>query len=258
MKKTIGILLSGMALTVALSGCIPVAIGAGAATGVAAAQEGGISGAVTDKTIYLRVSDLWAKESFEMYRKLTLTVKEGRVLVAGSVPTPDMRVTAIRLAWQANGVRQVINEVKVDKDGGGFGDYVTDTWISGSVKTKIMFDKYVQSINYNIDTVSGTVYVMGIANDQKELDRVLEAARTTQYVKNVVSYARLRGQTPPGILPPTARQPAPVTSNGYVPSDQGQGTGMGMGMGQPVQATTSDGAYGGMTSPAPVQAERLQ
>ncbi|MDD9899700.1 MAG: BON domain-containing protein [Alphaproteobacteria bacterium] len=189
---------------VGLSGCTPVtaAAGIGAGIGIAAAQEGGLKTAVTDKAIHLKVSDLWLSHSGEMYRKLNLTVKEGRVLVAGSVPTADMRVEAVRLAWQAEGVRQVINEIAVD-EGGGVTGYVGDAWISSNLKTQFVFDKKVQSINYNIETVNGTVYLMGIAQDNAELTHVLGLARNTRSVKNVVSYVRLRGETPPGVLEPT-------------------------------------------------------
>ena len=61
-------------------------------------QEGGVRGAVTDDAIQLKIDDLWAKNDFAMFRKLNVTVKEGRVLLTGSVPNPDMRVEAVRLA----------------------------------------------------------------------------------------------------------------------------------------------------------------
>ncbi|MEZ0224047.1 MAG: BON domain-containing protein [Alphaproteobacteria bacterium] len=192
------------------SGCtmVGLAAGAGATIGVAAAQEGGLKGATTDVSIRVAITDLWLKHDPDMYRRLALTVREGRVLVTGSVPNPDMRVDAIRLAWQAEGVRQVINEVTIDK-GGGVTGFVTDSWITGNIKTHLTFDKYIQSINYTIDTTQGTVYVMGIAQDQAELDRVLNYARNTKYVKNVVSYVRLRGEKPAGMLP--AADDAPTT-----------------------------------------------
>ncbi|MBI1216723.1 MAG: BON domain-containing protein [Alphaproteobacteria bacterium] len=200
-------------LLFAVSGCTPVGVaaGAGATVGVAAAQEGGLKQATTDAAIRLQISDLWLKKSVDMYRRLSMTVTEGRVLITGSVPYPDMRVDAIRLAWQADGVRQVINEVRVD-DGPGITGYMTDTWITGDIKTHLMFDKYVQSINYTIDTVGGTVYLMGVAQDQKELDRVLDYARNTKYVKNVVSYVRLRGETPPGMQTPTGAPDAAAST----------------------------------------------
>jgi osmotically-inducible protein OsmY len=203
----------------ALSGCgvVGLAAGAGATVGIAAAQEGGLKGATTDAGIRISISDLWFKHSVDMYRRLGLTVREGRVLVTGNVPYADMRVDAIRLAWQADGVRQVINEVTVDK-GGGVTGYVTDTWITGNIKTHLMFDKYIQSINYTVDTVNGTVYVMGIGQDQRELDRVLDYARNTNYVKNVVSYARLRGETPPGVQPADSGPPQARPGNNAAPS----------------------------------------
>jgi osmotically-inducible protein OsmY len=188
-----------------LSGCLGLAVGAGATAGVAVAQEGGITGAVTDTSIQLQINNLWVKNNFDMFRKLDMTVKEGRVLITGSVPSPDMRVEAIRLAWQVEGVKQIINEITVD-EGHGIGGLVTDSWVTSSLKTKFMFDKYIQSINYNVETVNGNVYLMGIAQDQRELDRAMEHARNTRYVKNVVNYMRLRGEKPVGVQEPVSNK----------------------------------------------------
>ena len=208
------------ALTLPLGGCVGVAIGAGAAVGVAAAQEGGLRNAASDTAIRLQVTDLWLKHDVNIYRRLDMTVKEGRVLITGTVPTPDARVDAIRLAWQADGVREVINEINVDKSS-GFTGYATEVWISGQLKSKILLDKYIQSINYTVDTVNGTIYLMGIAQDQKELDRVINHARSIGRVRNVVSYVRLRGETPPALQTPTgargvtarpAASPAPAAA----------------------------------------------
>jgi osmotically-inducible protein OsmY len=194
--KIIGI----MAVATLLSGCDPVslAVGAGASLGVASTQEGGVRGAVTDDAIQLKIADLWIKKDFTMFRKLNATVKEGRVLLTGSVPNPDMRVEAVRLAWQADGVRQVLNEISVD-EGGGVTGAVVDGWITSNIKAKLMMDKYVQSINYNIDTVQGNVYVMGVAQNQKELTRVMDYARNAGHVHNVVSYVRLRYEDPDNV-----------------------------------------------------------
>ncbi|MCE9508652.1 MAG: BON domain-containing protein [Alphaproteobacteria bacterium] len=199
LRRCSGVL--GVALL--LSGCTPVgmAVGGAASLGVAAAQEGGVRTAVTDSAIQLKITDLWLKHDFDLYRKLSLTVKEGRVLVTGAVPNPDMRVEAIRLAWQADGVRQVLNEIMVE-NGAGITGTVSDGWISSNIKTRLLLDKYIESINYNIDTANGTVYLMGVAQDQKELDRVIDYARNTNRVANVVSYVRLRYQNPVGTLNP--------------------------------------------------------
>jgi osmotically-inducible protein OsmY len=207
MNNRFSVFASVLGTVLMLSACSPTgaAVGAGATLGVAAAQEGGITMAATDAAIRLQIHDYWFRHSLDMYRKLDMTVKEGRVLITGTVSDPDVRVDAVRLAWQANGVRQVINEINVENSS-SIKNYVTDTWITGSLKTKLMLDKYVQSINYTIDTVNGTVYLMGIAQDQAELDRVTDHARNMNYVKNVVSYVRLRGEKPAGVLEPTGTE----------------------------------------------------
>ena len=203
MKNKIQMLALALLLSVTVSACVPMAVGAGATVGVAAAQEGGIKGAVTDTAIRIQITDLWIKHSADMFRRLDMTVKEGRVLITGVVPSPDDRVTAIRLAWQADGVRQVINEIRVD-GGDGVAGYMTDAWITTNLKSRLLLDKYIQSINYTVETAGSVVYLMGIAQDQKELDRVTDTARNLKYVKNVVSYVRLRGESPAGVQEPTS------------------------------------------------------
>ena len=194
-NKKIIMLLSCAAL---LSGCSPVgaAMGAGATVGIAAAKEGGVRSAVNDVKIKTHISDLWFKYDLSTFAKLNLTVDQGRVLVTGVVQDPEHRVEAIRLAWQAPGVKQVINEVRVAK-GGGLPGFVRDTWITSRLRTKLTFDMDVQSINYSIDTVNGTVYLMGVSQNETELNKVIETARTIPNVQQVISYVKMVGEAFP-------------------------------------------------------------
>ena len=103
------------------------------------------------------------------------------------MPTPEARIHALRLAWQAAGVRQVINELQVTDDSGIL-DYARDTWISAQLTGRILVDGEVFSINYAIETVNGTVYLIGIAQDEAELARVIAHAHDIEDVKRVVSH----------------------------------------------------------------------
>lgn len=188
-----GMMAPAALLTASCAAPLGVAAGAGAATGIAAVQEGGLKRAASDAKIQASINDLWFTHNVEMFRKLDLTVNQGRVLVTGVVQNPEHRVEAIRLAWQPPGVKQVINEVKV-ADSTGIVGFARDSWISTRLRTSITLDKQVQSINYNIDTVQGVVYLMGFAQNQAELDRVIETARTIPDVRQVVSYVKIIGQ----------------------------------------------------------------
>ena len=190
-----GLLLAvGAGLT--LGACAPVVIGAGATAGVAASQERGFKGAIADTEIRLEINHLWLQESISLYSKVNLQVQEGRVLLTGQVPNPEARVTAVRLAWQAEGVREVINEIEVG-DTSSLLDAARDQWISARLRARLLADREIASINYSIETVNAAVYLIGVAQNQAELDRAIAHAREISYVRRVVDYLRLKTDPAP-------------------------------------------------------------
>ncbi len=174
-----------------LAGCAGLAVGTGATGATMAAQERGLKGGIDDAGIRLSINGLWFEHDEEMYRKVTLSISEARVMLTGRVKSEEMMFDAVRLAWKAEGVSEVINEVQID-DQSGFGDFLRDTWISASLKTTLAMDERVESINYSIDAVSGIVYLFGIAQDKDELERVSNHAKNVSYVRKVVSHVWLK------------------------------------------------------------------
>lgn len=180
-------------LAASLGGCNSVAVGtgAGAAVAKAAAEERGLAAAVTDLTIATTINKLWLEHDADLITRLDATVTEGRVLLTGIVPTQQHRVQAVRLAWRARGVKSMINEIEVTNSGGLSG-YARDTWITTQLVSRLSLDRRVQYINYTIETVNRTVYVMGIAQNEAELKRVTNHARQVRYVRRVVNHVRLK------------------------------------------------------------------
>ena len=177
----------------ALSACTTtgLAVGAGAGAAVAVSQERGLTGTLTDTRIRAAINILWLKQNSDMYRGLGLAVYEGRVLVTGVVRSEERRADAVRLAWRATGVKEVINEIAVDSTGRSK-DFIRDTWITAQLKTKFLFDKAVTAINYSVDTVIYTVYLFGVAQDKSELERVINHARNVKFVRRVVNHVLLK------------------------------------------------------------------
>ena len=174
-----------------LSNCAGVVVGATATTATMVAQERGFRGGIDDAKIRLDINFLWFKHDEEMYRNVTLSISEGRVLLTGYVNAEKMRHDAVRLAWKAKGVMEVINEVQVHDDA-GVGSFLRDAWINSRLEAKLAFDDKVTSINYSIDTVSGIVYLFGIAQDRDELQRVTNHANDLEYVRRVVNHVWLK------------------------------------------------------------------
>lgn len=175
-----------------LTACSPTgaAIGAGATAGVAASEERGIKGAVRDAGIRIEINDLWLNAGLDLLQRVSLQVYEGRVLLAGRVPSEKMADEATRLAWQPDNVREVINEIQV-KGGAGLEAFARDALINARLDSALLFTEGISSINYSTRAIAGTVYLLGIAQNQAELDRVFRVARNIPDVKGVISHVLL-------------------------------------------------------------------
>lgn len=177
----------------ALQGCAgpDVLASAGAVAGTSALEERGVKGVISDTDIRLRINALWSSADERMWRKVGLQVHGGRVLLTGFVDDTRMSDEAVRLAWEAKGVKEVINELRISKSTGGFG-FAADSLISAELKSRILFDGRVRSANYSIETVGNVVYILGIAQSRAELDRVLDHAEGISAAKKVVHHVRIK------------------------------------------------------------------
>jgi osmotically-inducible protein OsmY len=181
---------ASVGLALALSGCAAV-VGGGAALGVAAYQERGVEGVSRDVKISALLSEAFVKYDHELLLKVGTTVYEGRVMLTGQVKDPKVQADAVRLAWTVPGVADVLNEIQV-VPGGSVIDSARDAWITAQLKSKLTFDEEVYAINYTMETVGGTVYVMGIAQNRTELARVIGHARSIDHVQRIVEHVRVK------------------------------------------------------------------
>lgn len=166
-------------------------VGGAAGGALAASEERGLKGAIKDGAIRAEINYRWLDYDAKAQHALGLSVYEGRVLLTGVAKSDEVRAELVRLAWQPDGVREVINEIIVDPKGES-GTYARDVWISTQLRSKILFDKQVYGINYSIDVVRHVVYLLGVAQDRAELDRVLNHARNVEYVERVVNHVILK------------------------------------------------------------------
>lgn len=175
-----------------LAGCGPgLLLGAGATAGVAVAQERSVGAAIDDTAIKLQIKDRLFEKSSDLFLRVGIDSVEGRVLLTGSVPRPEDRVEAGRIAWTVGGVKEVYNELEV-RDRSGVTDYFRDVRISNELRFRLLADRNVYAVNYNVETVNSVIFLTGIARDQAELDRVTGHARAISGVQRVVSYVVLR------------------------------------------------------------------
>jgi osmotically-inducible protein OsmY len=191
-RRSVPFLVLLLAAALPAAGCtrIGVATGAAATAGVAASEERGIDGTASDAAIRLQITDLWLDQGFDFYNALKLQIYDGRVMLTGRVPTRSMAETAVGLTRQVPGVRDVINEITIGDS--NFSILTSDTVTASKLQAELTFTRGVHAINYSVRVVDGTVYLLGVAQNAAELDRVIRTARAMRGVRGVVSHVLLK------------------------------------------------------------------
>lgn len=144
---------------------------------------------------------------------VAVDVAEGVVLLTGTVPRKEDRIEAERIAWSAPDVMQIGNEIMVSSKQGLLGN-TRDEILETSVRARLTADKYVKGRNYNVETHDGTVYLLGVARNPRELDRAARIAALTRGTEEVISYVRVHND---GEIPAPAHAAAQAPAQRALP-----------------------------------------
>ena len=238
----------------ALGGCVAAAVGAGTEAGVSLAEERSVGRKIDDVTIYTDINRLFMREpTNQLFADVTIDVRHARVMLTGNIDSDALAQRAVELSWQAKGVEEVINELTVNP-AAGFSTAAQDNLTKKNLEGRLLITKDVWVINYSLNVVNGTAYLLGRVHDQAELDRVLSIARTTRGVKRVVNYLQIRPQNdaPRPAVSPYA-SPAPAA-----PANSPANTYSAPAYSAPAPAYTAPASSGGMGSDGYAAPELIQ
>lgn len=186
------LLMLSMGCAIMLSGCASAILGGAALTGMTAAQERTMGDAVDDTTLSARIqSRLIQADISKLYANVNTNIHESRVMLTGDVQDERLIAEASRLVWEVEGVREVINEMQVVNEE-PISALANDQWINAQLDSTLLITKGIRSINYSSRVVNGSVYLLGVAQDQAELDRVINVTRRIKGVKKVVNHVMLK------------------------------------------------------------------
>jgi osmotically-inducible protein OsmY len=168
-----------------LSGCIGLVLG-GAAGGASVVNDPRTAGSqVEDASIELKAGNLLrGDKELSQQTHINVTSYNQIVLVSGEAPTEDMRTRVFNLVKGIEKVRTAHNEVTIAAPS-PISARTTDSWLTTSVKTKIVGTKELNAIRIKVVTEAGTVYLMGLVK-QDEGDLAAQVASQTAGVQRVV------------------------------------------------------------------------
>ncbi|GHU10670.1 hypothetical protein FACS189449_00550 [Alphaproteobacteria bacterium] len=176
-----------------VTACDPVTwiVGGTVVVGTTAVRnQGGISGSLSDNEIQAKINYKLLNKNKDILDRVELCVKHGMVVVIGYMRNEAQCVEAMELIRSIEGIGEVFDETKVQSAPTGK-NLAIDSSITSRIKSSLAFDGNVQSLNYDITTVKGVVYICGTAQSSYERDVVLNHARTTSGVEKVVAYVKI-------------------------------------------------------------------
>ncbi len=169
----------------ALTGCI----GSVAKVGTVAEE---------DRTFYYHADDFAIKSEIRnkyldetMLMDISTDVYEGRVLLTGAVAKGEEKRKAEEIARQVKGTREIFNDIQITNEG-GVKATAEDLSIVAKLHYKLLAAKGVSSVNFRLLAVNGVVYLLGIAQSQGELDKILAIIHGTDGVRQVVSHMQIK------------------------------------------------------------------
>lgn len=176
-----------------LTSCVETAIIGGGGLAVLHSREKTLTQTKSDVVIASGVAVKLLANKLKMSNNFVdTTVYEGRVLLTGVVDSANKAKLAQDLAWQVEGVLEVIDEIQVcDNCKMKITDstkILADSLITTEIETKLFLAKRVRSFNFTVNTVQKTVYIIGIAYSSEEQKMVLKIASKVKGVEKVVNH----------------------------------------------------------------------
>tara|TARA_Y100001935_G_scaffold249675_1_gene248630 strand:+ start:554 stop:1156 length:603 start_codon:yes stop_codon:yes gene_type:complete len=169
--------------------CSPAGIlasGGGTAMVVAEGDKS-LGTVVDDATIKINLAAKFLSAGNNLFVNINTTVLDGRVLLTGLVENQEIRIEAVRLVWEVEGVKEVINEIETgNRD--SIKDYANDVWITTQARAVATKTIGFRAIAYNFETINGKIYMAGITSRPEQLDSVIEALKVIKGVKEIVNY----------------------------------------------------------------------
>ena len=174
-----------------IASCSQLIVGGATSSGMIIVQERSPKQAAIDILIKAKIEEAMFSVNYDkLFSKVRVIVYEGRVLLVGTVADEDIKEKANQISWNTKNVKEVANYITIGKN--DLVDYVKDTTISLELRAKMLTDKEVSEVNFSVTTENRILYLVGIAQNNKELNKVIEHASNIAGVKKIVNLIKLK------------------------------------------------------------------
>lgn len=170
-----------------LQGCVgAVVVGTAAVATKTATDPRTVGTQVDDGTLEARVANALAKDQqLKKDARIVNTAYQGKVLLTGQAPTPELAERAKQIAVGVDGATEVYNEIRQGQPV-SLGRASMDTWITTKIRSQLLASDAVKSSNVKVTTENGEVFLLGLLTNA-EGKAAAEVASKVNGVKHVTT-----------------------------------------------------------------------
>ncbi len=194
-QKITKILMMPIVLTLIVfnQSCSPTGLLAtgGSSAMVVAEGERSMGTVIDDATIKVNIAAKFLNAGNNLFVNINTSVLEGRVLLTGLVENQEIRIEAVRLVWEVEGVQEIINEIEIGNRS-TLKDYASDLWINTQARAVAAKTVGLKAITFNFETIQGKIYIAGISNRPDLLDEMISALKNIKGVNEIVNYVIIK------------------------------------------------------------------
>lgn len=164
---------------------------------------------VTDTKIGSGILSSFFDKDKGLLLDVNVDVWEQRVMLTGTLDNSQMRQDVVQMVRADSRVRKIYDEIQIvtkaekeqrreaakNKDESkkeGVGQSINDFWIETKISAQLISTRGVTSVNYRWRSVRNTVYIIGRARSQEELNTVLGTIRGTEGVSLVKDFVEIK------------------------------------------------------------------
>ena len=191
--------------TLIMTGCVQVMT----ETAKKAMEDRTTEDQVTDTKISTGMLSSLSGKDKGLLLDVNVDVWEQRVMLTGTLDNPQTRQDVVQMVRADGRAKKIYDEIQIvtkaekeqrreaakNKDEAkkeGVGQSVNDFWIETKISAKLLSAGGVTSVNYRWRSVRNTVYLIGRARSQAELNTVLEKIHGTEGVVNVKPFVEIK------------------------------------------------------------------
>ena len=144
---------------------------AGSIAGNATTSTRGFSGTIEDTYLMSKIVSKITLMKLSNFSNITVSVVNGRVLIAGNIENQKKRLELIKKVWEVDGVKEIFNEIEIGLER-SFSEKTEDFIFETKVENRLLLEPGIYSNNYSVDVVNGNVYIMGISSNIEEKTKI--------------------------------------------------------------------------------------